>query len=69
MNKRLVHEYLLPKAHRGEIFIFSWRQSSFWNLTKSKNVLLRDKKTARNSYFSSNETNEIKGFLNKISEQ
>lgn len=64
MNKRLVHEYLLPKAQRGEIFIFSWRQSSFWDLTQSKNVLLRDKNTARNSYFSSKETSEILEFLN-----
>ena len=53
-------------AQRGEIFIFSWRQSSFWDLTQSKNVLLRDKNTARNSYFSSKETNEILEFLNSV---
>jgi len=66
MNKKLLHEYLLPKANKGDIFIFSWRQSDFWNLTESKNVLLRDKNKAMPNRFFPKETNRIVDFLQKI---
>lgn len=39
--KQLVHEFLLPKARRDEIFIFVWRQAQFWNLEEEENILIR----------------------------
>jgi len=63
MTQRLLHEYLLPKAIKKEIFIFSWRQSNFWNLKEEENVLIRNVKSARNSYFSEYEQNRIVNFL------
>lgn len=63
MNKRLVHEYFLPKANKGEIIIFSWRQSNFWNLEESENVIIRNVNSAINSYLSEFEKSKIVNFL------
>jgi hypothetical protein len=65
MNKRLVHEYLLPKAQDGKVLIFSWRQSGFWDLAKFKcdNILVRNANKAINNHFLEDELYKIHKLL------
>lgn len=51
-QRELVHNYLLPKALRKEIFIFSWRATRFWGLESfanqdEPNIMIRDSNKAR----------------------
>tara|TARA_B100000886_G_scaffold270863_1_gene194844 strand:+ start:221 stop:1045 length:825 start_codon:yes stop_codon:yes gene_type:complete len=68
MTRKLVHEYLLPKAKRNEIFIFSWRQTKFWELEEGKNIMIRDRRKAQNGRFlkTTNEAERITEFLLEI---
>ena len=63
ITKDLVHNYLLPKARRNELIIFSWRQSNFWDLESEPNVVIRNVKAAINPYFTEQEHQAITNFL------
>ena len=63
ITKELVHKYFLPKARKGELIIFSWRQSSFWDLEPEPNVVIRNPNAAINSHFTNEENKAILNFL------
>ena len=59
MARKLVHSYLLPKAKRKEIFIFSRYSSSFWGLDEDSHVMIRKPTAARWPFFADTEANRI----------
>jgi len=63
ITRELVHSYLLPKAKKGEIFIFSWRESNFWGLEEDTNVMIRDSNKAINGRFLRNPYDEAERIL------
>lgn len=66
MQKRLLHEYLLPRAEKKEIFIFRWRAPKFWGLNgleNESNIMVRDSSMGINSSFMKGEVQRIINFL------
>jgi hypothetical protein len=63
MTKRLLHEYILPKARNNKLIIFSWRQSNFWGLEQQSNVIKRKTNAAISPYFTDYEASSIVDFL------
>lgn len=63
MTRRLVHEYFLPKARKGEVVILAWRQVNFWGLEDEENVLVRPRGRAIVPHLLGDEVGKIVKFF------